>query len=67
MKTYTLDHLIAIERVASRAVNASKAFAEGSDRQLLDDLTTLIAEVRQAASCTSEGIIDTNHLYEHKL
>lgn len=67
MKTYTLDHLIAIERVASRAVNASKAFAEGSDRQLLDDLTTLIAEVRQAASCTADGIIDTNHLYEHTL
>jgi hypothetical protein len=67
MKTYTLDHLISIERVASRAVNASKAFAEGSDRQLLDDLTTLIAEIRQAASCTSDGVVAVNHLHEHTL
>jgi len=55
MQVFTLEHLIKIERVASRAVNAAKAFAEGTDRQMLEDLTTLISEVRHAASCTQEG------------
>ena len=63
MQTYTLDHLIDIERVASRAVNASKAFAEGRDRQMLEDLLTLVAEVRQAASCTQERQVSISDLW----
>jgi hypothetical protein len=63
MKDFTLDHLIAIERVATRAVNAAKSFAGGKDLQLLDDLTTLISEVRHAASCTREGKISTSDLW----
>ena len=63
MQVFTLEHLIKIERVASRAVNASKAFAEGQDRQLLEDLTTLISEVRHAASCTQEGEISIADLW----
>lgn len=63
MQIFTLEHLIKIERVASRAVNASKAFAEGQDRQLLEDLTTLISEVRHAASCTQEFKICTSDLW----
>lgn len=63
MQIFTLEHLIKIERVASRAVNASKAFAEGQDRQLLEDLTTLISEVRHAASCTQEGEISIADLW----
>jgi hypothetical protein len=63
MQVFTLEHLIKIERVASRAVNASKAFAEGQDRQLLEDLTTLISEVRHAASCTQQGEISIADLW----
>lgn len=63
MQTYNLDQLIAIERVATRAVNASKAFAEGKDRQLLEDLLTLVSEVRHAASCTQEFKICTSDLW----
>lgn len=64
MQVFTLEHLIKIERVASRAVNAAKAFAEGQDRQLLEDLTTLVSEVRHAASCTQEGEISIADLWE---
>lgn len=63
MQVFTLEHLIKIERVASRAINASKAFAEGQDRQMLEDLTTLISEVRHAASCTQEGEISISDLW----
>ena len=63
MQVFTLEHLIKIERVASRAINASKAFAEGTDRQLLEDLTTLISEIRHAASCTQEGEISIADLW----
>lgn len=63
MQTFTLDHLIKIERVTSRAVNALRGFAEGEDRKLLEDLTTLVSEIRHAASCTQERKIDTSDLW----
>ena len=63
MQTYTLDELITIERVATRAVNAAKAFAEGADRAALEDLLTLVSEVRHAASCTQAFKIHTADLW----
>lgn len=64
MQIFTLEHLIKIERVTSRAVNALRGFAEGEDRQMLEDLTTLVSEIRHAASCTQEGEISIADLWQ---
>jgi len=45
----TFDQFVQLERVANRAINAAKVFADNADKKQLNELSSVIAEIRHAA------------------
>lgn len=60
----TFDQFIELERVANRAVGAARVFARDADVRWLNELTSVMAELRHASMTLCDPLADPEHRAE---